>query len=61
MKNLENFGVLELNANEIKETSGGLWPYVRVIAKFMGAFVAFDAWYQESGYIDRDMGMPFTA
>ncbi|MCF6181251.1 hypothetical protein [Lutibacter sp.] len=26
MKNLENYGVLEMNANEIKETNGGfIW------------------------------------
>jgi len=26
MKNLESFGVQELNAKEIREVEGGLWP-----------------------------------
>jgi hypothetical protein len=61
MKNLENFGVHELSSQEVIKIDGGILPYVRVVAKFLGAFAAFDAWYQESGYIDRNMGMPFTA
>lgn len=28
MKNLENYGVLDMNANEIKETEGGFWGAV---------------------------------
>jgi len=28
MKNLENYGVLEMNAKEIRETEGGLLPIV---------------------------------
>ena len=30
MKNLENFGVLELNAKEVKETDGGIWPVIAI-------------------------------
>ena len=28
MKNLENYGVQELNTKEIKETNGGFWNFV---------------------------------
>ncbi|MDF1516803.1 MAG: class IIb bacteriocin, lactobin A/cerein 7B family [Lutibacter sp.] len=28
MKNLENYGVLEMNAKEIKEIDGGFWQFV---------------------------------
>lgn len=28
MKNLENYGVLEMNAKEIKETDGGIAPLI---------------------------------
>jgi lactobin A/cerein 7B family class IIb bacteriocin len=30
MKNLENFGVQELNAREIRETEGGIWPVIAI-------------------------------
>ncbi len=35
MKNLENYGVLELNAKEIKETDGGFW------GTLVGALLAY--------------------
>jgi len=61
MENLENYGVQELNAQEMKKIEGGWIQILRAAAKILAASVAFDAWYQESGYIDRDMGIPFAA
>ena len=38
MKNLENYGVLEMNAKEMKETDGGNWlRLVRVVAVAVAA------------------------
>jgi len=31
MKNLENFGVLEMNAKEVKETDGGIFPLAIIL------------------------------
>ena len=39
MKNLENYGVLELSAKEIRETDGGGW-----MAKLLGAIVGALEW-----------------
>jgi len=61
MKNLESYGVQEMNAKEMKNVDGGAYPWIRVIAKLMAAGVAFDEWYKESGYIEEDMGIPFCA
>jgi len=62
MKNLENYGVLEMNAKEISEIDGGNpITWLRAAAKIIAASVAFDEWYQGSGYIDNDMGIPFAA
>jgi len=62
MKNLENYGVLEMNAKEIRETEGGNpLAWYRVVAKLLATAAAFDEWYQQSGYIDDDMGIPFAA
>jgi hypothetical protein len=30
MKNLENFGVQELNTKEKKEVDGGIWPLIAI-------------------------------
>tara|TARA_B110000908_G_scaffold172102_1_gene237671 strand:+ start:1589 stop:1717 length:129 start_codon:yes stop_codon:yes gene_type:complete len=30
MKNLQNFGVQELSAKEVKETEGGFWPIIAI-------------------------------
>lgn len=57
--NLQNLNVAELSAQEIENTDGDNW--LRAVAKLLAAGVAFDEWYQQSGYIDRDMGMPFCA
>ena len=62
MKNLENYGVLEMNSKEIREIEGGNpLTYFRAVAKLLAVAAAFDDWYQGSGYIDRDMGIPFAA
>ena len=41
MKNLENYGVLELNTQEIRETDGGFWgPLITgTIAAVTGVWV----------------------
>ena len=31
MKNLENYGVLELNAKEIRKIDGGFWNIVAIV------------------------------
>lgn len=33
--NLENYGVQEMNAKEISETEGGIWPIVIAVAIFL--------------------------
>lgn len=35
MKNLENFGVQELNAKEITETNGGILPLALIVAWYL--------------------------
>jgi lactobin A/cerein 7B family class IIb bacteriocin len=32
MKNLENYGVQEMNTQEVKEVEGGIWPIIAVWA-----------------------------
>ena len=34
MLNLESLGLVELNAQEVKETEGGLWAEIAVVAAF---------------------------
>lgn len=60
--NLQNLNLVELNAQEQKETEGGwIVPVLRGLAYGIQIGIAFDTWYQGSGYIDNDMGMPFAA
>ena len=42
MKNLKNYGVLELNAQEISKTEGGLWAE---LAEFTYEFLSFRSEY----------------
>lgn len=52
----------ELSIEEMVEIEGA-WVLhaLRGGAIFMQCLAHFDEWYQKSGYIDRDMGIPFSA
>jgi len=61
VKNLENYGVQELNTKEIGEIDEGDWvTVIRVIAYALTIAANFDEWYQQSGYIDNEMGIPVS-
>jgi len=48
MKNLENYGVQEMNAEEIRETDGGsIWVVLGVIASVIAIGAAIDAAAEE--------------
>ncbi|TRX04299.1 bacteriocin [Flavobacterium gawalongense] len=40
--NLENLGLVELNAQEVREIEGGNWG--RVVGYVLGAIGAYDGW-----------------
>lgn len=40
MKNLENFGVLEIDSNELELIDGGVWPIIAAAAGLTIATVA---------------------
>jgi hypothetical protein len=58
MKNLENFGVQELNAREIKETDGGLmlgrFKIFKKALEWIGVFDAIDDF--TSGFSEGNSG-----
>lgn len=41
MKNLENYGVLQLNTKEMKEIEGGFWPAI-IVGALIGALLTQD-------------------
>ncbi|WP_321295588.1 class IIb bacteriocin, lactobin A/cerein 7B family [Marinifilum fragile] len=43
MKNLEEFGVQEMNTKEIQEIDGGIWPILGAIAAVIAVGAAVDA------------------
>ncbi|MBO0340895.1 class IIb bacteriocin, lactobin A/cerein 7B family [Flagellimonas profundi] len=50
MKNLENFGVLELDAQELNQIKGGVWPIIAAacgiaIAGMAAGYYAGKAYY----------------
>ena len=59
MKNLKHFGVQEIGAKEITQVNGGN-PIVGLF-RIGIALYGFHVWYQDSGYIDDEMGIPFGA
>ena len=60
--NLQNLNVAELSPQEVRETEGGYWKQIFEAACIIAnCAVVFDEWYQNSGYIDDDMGIPFCA
>jgi len=49
MKNLENYGVLELNAKQMKETDGGyFWQALAVAVAVYGAYQGFVDGFNEA-------------
>ena len=54
MKNLENYGVLEMDAEDIIEVDGG-WPIVALVAAAIGVGVAYmeavDVFYEAGSNI----------
>lgn len=50
MKNLENYGVQELNANEFREIDGGSWGWAWKIAKAVYQAVEYGAENAEATY-----------
>jgi len=47
MKNLENYGVQELNAREIRETDGGIWEIIGIATAVIAMGAAIDVIAEE--------------
>jgi len=50
MKNLENYGVLEMSSNKIQETSGGIIPLLVIITIDVFFFSTFAGAVYESDF-----------
>jgi predicted hydrocarbon binding protein len=59
MKNLENYGVLELNAQEMRETDGGFFITAALVAATLALAVAYveavDTFYEAGKEFGKEL------
>tara|TARA_R110001606_G_scaffold397304_1_gene573415 strand:+ start:4352 stop:4552 length:201 start_codon:yes stop_codon:yes gene_type:complete len=52
MKNVQNFGVQELNTKEMKEISGGFWGVVIKVLKYIGSALLADTAVNPNSHLE---------